>query len=195
MPFTLVVTICHSLLSYKMNHQIDDNNRMLSFIALSIIMLLCGQSLAVAIATIFTNGKLAMMVFFATLIIFSLQSGFYLPLNELPFKWLPHISFLKQVNENRLIIVYGFDRCSERQTQSTLFLMGLSEDTEHTFWINCLLLIFYIILYRVITLLALILRSNSISFDVFPIRNSVEKKTKSEIPSRVVNELAQIERE
>ena len=164
LPFIIVVTICYALLSYKLNHQIDDNYRMLSYIALSIIVMLCGQGLAFLISTLCTNTKLACVLFLTIVVNFGLLSGYFVPLNEMQFQWLPHISYTKQVYENKLIILYGFDRCPEGQTQFTLFLMNLNEYTEHKFLINCLLLVFYIILFRIIALLTLIARANSITF-------------------------------
>ena len=192
LPFNIVVYICYALLLYKMTNQINDNNQMLSYIALTIMAWVCGHGLAFAVGAIVSNAQLGMLIFIGFISNSILLSRFFAPPNELPAQWLPHLFFVNQVYENNLILIYGFNRCPDGQTQTTLFQMYLNGDTERTFWINCLLLVFYIIFYRVITLFVLIIKSNSLTSYV--IHRIITKKNKRQckLSNAEAIELAQI---
>ena len=68
LPFILLVTICYAVLLYKMTNQIDDNHRMLTYMALIIGILVCGQGLVFLIGVICTTGSTAILTYMGILL-------------------------------------------------------------------------------------------------------------------------------
>ena len=157
-----------------MNDQINEMDRMLAYVCICIACVICCQGLAFLIGIVsVTNDKLAMVLISGTYLCLTMLMGFVAPIKNLPFEGLSHVSFVKHSFENRIIILYGFDRCPE--LQYNLYRMGLSNDTNEKFWNNWIILGAHTIIFRVMALIVLLFKANPIRIDLDRIWNRQNK--------------------
>jgi hypothetical protein len=86
-------------------------------------------------------------------------SNFLIPIQELHYtlQWLSNLSMTKLIFECMVILFYGFDRCTDRELSSIMYLLELE---DYTFYTNARLLIFQFIFLRSLTLLTLSIKVN-----------------------------------
>jgi len=122
---------------------------------------LCIQSLGHIIGIIFSdNAKIAVFIAVQLFVMFFLFCNFVIPIEELHYslQLFSNISTVKLVFENILILFYGFDRCSDTEFSSIMFVFGL-EDRD--FYRNSRILIFQFIFLRSLSLIVLLFKANS----------------------------------
>ena len=125
----------------------------------SSLSLFCMESLAQLSAVISSGeAKLSLLnsIFFFILMLF--LGNCFVPLKELHYSLqiLSSLSFLKYGFESIILIIYGFDRCSEDQISTVLYSLGIK---TQDFWPNIIILIILCFFYKFITLFALITRN------------------------------------
>jgi hypothetical protein len=125
------------------------------------IGILCVQSLGHLIGIILCdNAKIAVFVS-VNVFVFLLQfANFIIPIKKLHYtlQWLSSLSTHKLIFESMIILLYGFDRCADRQFSGILYVFGVD---DNDFFINAWILIFQFIFLRSLALIALIVKTNS----------------------------------
>jgi hypothetical protein len=125
------------------------------------IGVLCVQSLGHLIGIILCdNAKIAAFVSVNVFVLLLLFANFMIPIKELHYtlQWLSNLSTHKLIFESMIILLYGFDRCADRQFSGILYVFGVD---DNDFFINAWILIFQFIFLRSLALIALIVKTNS----------------------------------
>ena len=96
------------------------------------------------------------MLFMVSLI----TSNTFFRISELHYsvQMLSAVSYIRLSFESLLIVIYGFDRCPDDQISAVLMSFGVRTED---FWPNVINLIIVCILFKVLTLFALILKTGS----------------------------------
>ncbi len=124
---------------------------------------LCIQSLGHIIGIVFSQStKLSVLFSVGIYLLFTLFCNFLIPLKELHYslQWLSNLSTVELSFTGLIVLFYGFDRCSDREISSIMYLFKL-EDND--FYINIRLLIIQFILLRSFALIILLIKSNPFS--------------------------------
>jgi hypothetical protein len=125
------------------------------------IGVLCVQSLGHLIGIILCdNAKIAAFVSVNVFVLLLLFANFMIPIKELHYtlQWLSNLSTHKLIFESMIILLYGFDRCADRQFSGILYVFDVD---DNDFFINAWILIFQFIFLRSLALIALIVKTNS----------------------------------
>ena len=124
----------------------------------------CTQCLARIGAIIFhRDPKLALLFAFTLFTIFTILGNSLFLIKELHYSLqiLSSISFIRWSFESLLLIIYGFDRCSEEQFSSVLHVFQIDSSD---FWPDIINLIIVTVFLNIITFILLIIKTKS-SFD------------------------------
>ncbi len=124
---------------------------------------LCIQSLGHIIGIVFSQStKISVLFSVGLFVLFALFCNFFIPLKELHYslQYLSNLSTLKLSFTGLIVLFYGFDRCSDREFSSIMYLFEL-EDND--FYIYVRLLIIQFILLRSFALIILLIKSNPFS--------------------------------
>jgi ABC-type uncharacterized transport system permease subunit len=159
LPLCLLTTLLYYKLSYSLSNQISESFREWSYFMVNTGSVLIAQGIGFLVGAVAQeNDKLAISLVIGIFMYEILLSGFFAPIKEFPLqiKWIAHLAYLKQSYEMQINVIYGFGRCPEGQ-ESTL-LNGLTDQDQ--FWVNAVLLVIQIILFRLIALLTLLYKAN-----------------------------------
>jgi len=104
------------------------------------------------------------LLFSVGLFVFStIFCNFFVPIkgmNEL-FQGLSYLSIMKLLFENIILMIYGFDCCDGKGFSAVLYRLDIE---DKTFWWNSIVLLIYLITIRSLTILALVLKANTLQF-------------------------------
>ena len=142
------------------------------------IAVLCAQSYGHMSGIIFSGQQNIAILFAISLNVLSfVLSNSLIPRKELHWimQYLSDMSCTKHSFESLIILNYGFDRCSQNQISLVLHRFGI-ESTD--FWFNCIYLLFNLIILKTLTLIILIVKTNTI-FSGF--RQNLDTKYESEL--------------
>ena len=130
------------------------------YVLTSILSVLCTQSIAQISAIIYHDEtRLAFLSSIFVNTLFFILGNTLFPLKELHYSLqiLSSLSYVRLSFESVLLIIYGFDRCSEDQLSTVLY--GFQIETQD-FWPNIIKLIIITLSFKFITFLVLISRIN-----------------------------------
>ncbi len=139
----------------------NGNTIFLGYLYFLTIGVLCVQSLGHLIGIILCdNAKIAAFVSVNVFVLLLLFANFMIPIKELHYtlQWLSNLSTHKLIFESMIILLYGFDRCADRQFSGILYVFDVD---DNDFFINAWILIFQFIFLRSLALIALIVKTNS----------------------------------
>jgi len=106
--------------------------------------------------------KIAAFVAVNVFVLLLFFGNFMIPIKELHYalQWFSNISTHKLIFESMIILLYGFDRCSDTEFSGILYILDID---DNTFYKNARYLIFQFIFLRSLALIALIIKANSFS--------------------------------
>lgn len=128
-----------------------------------LLSVLCSQSLGHISGIIFNNDQKIALLFSITLLMITIILGnSIIPIKEFHYslQWLSELSYHKLSFESILIMIYGFDRCASDEFSTILYGFDI-EDKK--FWPNVRKLFVIFIVLKFISLIALILKTNSVT--------------------------------
>jgi hypothetical protein len=137
------------------------------------------QSLGHIIGIIFNEStKISVLFSVGLSALFFLFCNFLIPIKELHYslQWFSNLSIFKLLFSGIIVLFYGFDRCSDREFSSIMYLLDLS---DNDFYLNVRLLIIQLIFLRSFALIILIIKSNPFN----------SRKKAEELHELVVNSL------
>ena len=118
------------------------------------------QSIGHIIGIIFNeNLKIAVLCSVNLYLMLFLLSNYFVPIKDLHYfiQWFTNLSTVKLLYECILILFYGFDRCSSSELSSAMIVFSLE---DNNFYTNTKILIFQLLLFRSLALIALIIKVN-----------------------------------
>ena len=157
----IVYSQCLGFLTYYLSGQLWESQRILYYMLIVSIGMVCIQGFAFLFGIIFIKSDVLAII--ATMLGYSclqMFGNFYILIKDMPpiLQIISHFSVPKLAFNSGLIIVYGFNRCSEEQTSIVLYKFGLID--EH-FMNNIKTFILYSISLRFIAFILLYIKMNT----------------------------------
>ncbi|XP_061392279.1 ATP-binding cassette sub-family G member 1-like [Musca vetustissima] len=170
LPISIFGTLLFTNIIYFSSGQPMEWNRYMMFLAISVLVVLAGQSLGLMIGAWFNvvNGTFVAPVVTVPMMMFS---GFGIPLQDLPFylKWGTYVSQLRYGLEGYVGAIYGNNReclnCNEARychyKYPKKFLSDITME-DGQFWNDVIALILIIMVYRIAAYVILRSKINSL---------------------------------
>jgi len=158
---TLLFAATFGFLSYYLSGQIYEDHRLLRYVLILSLGMLCTQGLGYLFGIIFMNYEQLAIMFsigiYTSLIMFC---NFYIIIKEMPqlFQILSDLALQKFVFNSVLILIYGFDRCSADQMSLISYKYDVYDDQ---FWINVRNLNIYYTILICLTFILLYIKNNT----------------------------------
>jgi NADH:ubiquinone oxidoreductase subunit 2 (subunit N) len=128
---------------------------------LILLTVLCSQCLGHISGILFNNDQKISLLFAISIhLIVLIFSNSLIPIKEFHYslQWLSEFSYIKHSFESILIMIYGFDRCLSQKFSAVLYKFDID---DKMFWSNSRNLLLVFIGMRFISLIVLIIKTNS----------------------------------
>jgi ABC-type multidrug transport system permease subunit len=138
----------------------EGNQIFLSYLFFLSLGILSIQSVGHIIGILFSESENIALLFSAIYGVFIyFLSNFLIPIKELHYtiQWLSNISTIKLIFESTIILFYGFDRCSDREFSSVMYLLDLNDGI---FYLNIRILIYQFLIFRSLAIIVLLIKAN-----------------------------------
>jgi len=150
------------------------------YLYLILFSVLCSQSLGHISGIIFSNNlKIALLMTASLQLLAVILSNSLIYLKEFHYslQWFSELSYVKHSFESILVMIYGFNRCSPDKISVILYKYDIN---DQTFWSNSIKLFLLFIFLRYMSLIALMLKTNTFSIlkKTNDLQNSEESMTK-----------------
>jgi ABC-type multidrug transport system ATPase subunit len=158
---TLLYSVIYSSFAYYFSGQLLEQQRLLGYIYIITIGMLCTQGLGYLIGIVFIKyGQIAIVIGIGLFMILTFFCNFYLLIKDMPkiFQICSEISYLKYLFNSCLTVIYGFNRCSSDQLSLILYRYDLNDEQ---FWFNVRYLTIYFIVLRILAFIALYIKTNT----------------------------------
>ncbi|XP_054163336.1 uncharacterized protein LOC128961156 [Oppia nitens] len=143
-------------------------NQLSIFLMLTSVMTLASlviQSMGYLIGVLFSGNKsLAAMIVAACFADQLLLSNFIVLTKNLHYflEMVSDLSVIKLVSESIVVFLYGFNRCNDNELSFPLYYMDI---TDQIFFKNIRLLVYQMLFYQLLTLIAIIIKTNAFPED------------------------------
>jgi ABC-type lipoprotein export system ATPase subunit len=158
---TLICSVSYSLVVYYFSGQLLEQKRLLGYVYIITISMLCIQGLGYLIGIIFIEyEQIAMVIAIGLQLNLIFFCNYFILVKDMPklFQLISEIFYLKYTFNSGLIAIYGFDRCSSDELSIIFYRFGLSDEQ---FWPNAQYLMIYFIALRILAFIALYIKTNT----------------------------------
>jgi len=158
---TLIYSIIFALLTFFSSGQYYEKERLLWYIFIITIGMLCTQGMGFFVGIVLVEYELiAIEVAIGLYCYFIIFCNLFIPLKEMPqiLQFISNSSYVKFLFNSCLIIIYGFGRCASDQLSIVLYKYDLDDDLFNDY---VKYLVIYCFSLRIMASIALYIKTNT----------------------------------
>ena len=163
----MVISILYGFIAYHYSGQPFERERVIAFVAVMALGLLCTEALGHSIGISLVNHPtIAMFISVGIFFILALYANYIILIKDLPIimQYISEFVYSKYAFNSGLISVYGLNRCAPEEKSVTLLKFAVEESELYP---NIYKLAIYLVVLKCLTFLMLFLKTNfKISFKI-----------------------------